>query len=378
VRFAVFLAVFVLVVGGLHFYVWTRLIRDPALPQPWMTIATVVFVALFASVPLSFSLRRSHAGAPHVLYLIAMIWLGLWFLLVFTFAATDLLRLFVWIGRSVAGRAPLDPGRRQLLRRAIGGVAAATASGLTGLAIGSALSRVRVKPVEVPLAKLPRELDGFTIAQITDVHVGPTIGRAFMTRIVDEVNALDADVVAITGDLVDGPPSELGDAVSVLKNLKARRGVFFITGNHEYYTGVVDEWFDFLRGLGIRVLVNERVAIDGLDLAGVSDYSHDQNIPAALEGRDASRPLVLLAHQPRAIREAAAHGVDLQLSGHTHGGQIWPWRYMVLLQQPFVAGLAKEKDTWIYVSKGTGYWGPPMRLFTPAEITRVVLRSASS
>jgi predicted MPP superfamily phosphohydrolase len=377
VRFAIFLTVFVLVVGGLHFYVWTRLVRDPALPSPWFWIATGAIILLFASIPTSFALRHSR-GAGNVLYWAAMIWLGSWFILITTLAITDLLRLVVWVASTAARRPPLDPERRRLLRRAVSGVAAATAGGLAGMAIGSALSSVRVKRVEVPIARLPKELDGFTIAQITDVHVGPTIGRRFLSSIVAEINALDADVVAITGDLVDATPDEVGQAVSVLRELKAKRGVYFITGNHEYYTGAAGEWLEFLRGLGIRVLENERVALDGLDLAGVSDYSHGQDIPAALAGRDPSRPLVLLAHQPRAIREAAAHGVDLQLSGHTHGGQIWPWRYLVYLQQPFVAGLAKEKDTWIYVSKGTGYWGPPMRLFTPAEITRVVLRSASS
>jgi uncharacterized protein len=213
--------------------------------------------------------------------------------------------------------------------------------------------------------------------------VGPTIGRTFMVDLVRRVNELQPDVVAITGDLVDGSVAELGAAVAALGDLKAKHGVYFVTGNHEYYAGA-HEWVAYLGTLGIRVLRNERVTIgegeSAFDLAGVDDWTagqhasdHGHDLPKALAGRDESRELVLMAHQPRSITEAAERGVGLQLSGHTHAGQIWPWRYFVYLQQPFVAGLAKRKDTWIYVSPGTGYWGPPMRLGSRAEITRVIL-----
>jgi hypothetical protein len=191
--------------------------------------------------------------------------------------------------------------------------------------------------------------------------------------------------VAITGDLVDGSVDELREQVAPLASLKSRQGVYFVTGNHEYYAGV-NEWLAHLPTLGVRVLRNERVAVgDGthtFDLAGVDDWSargmpgHGPDLARAVEGRDAARELVLLAHQPRAIHEAAKHGVGLQLSGHTHGGQIWPWNFAVKLQQPYVAGLARHsKDTQLYVSRGTGYWGPPMRLGAPAEITRIRLRA---
>jgi predicted MPP superfamily phosphohydrolase len=214
--------------------------------------------------------------------------------------------------------------------------------------------------------------------------MGPTIGRRFMEDLVRRTNALAPDLVAITGDLVDGTVDELADALAPLGKLRARWGVYFVTGNHEYFSGV-EGWLAHLPTLGVRVLRNERVAIgaggDTFDLAGIEDYSaanypgYGADLPRALLGRDPARELVLLAHQPRQVLEAALHGVGLQLSGHTHGGQIWPWGWVVRLVQPCVAGLARFRDTTLYVSRGAGYWGPPMRLAEPAEITRIRLRA---
>jgi predicted MPP superfamily phosphohydrolase len=234
--------------------------------------------------------------------------------------------------------------------------------------------------VPVTLAKLPKALDGFTIVQLTDVHIGggPTLARDWLADVVARTNALAPDLIAITGDLVDGSVERLRDEVAPLKDLKARHGVYFVTGNHEYYAGA-EAWIAELGRLGIRCLRNERLPItDGLDLAGVDDYHARPDLARALAGRDPNRALVLLAHQPRAVHEAAAQGVCLQLSGHTHGGQIWPWNSLVRLQQPYVAGLVREGQTQLYVSRGTGYWGPPMRLGTHAEITRVTLKAATS
>jgi predicted MPP superfamily phosphohydrolase len=183
----------------------------------------------------------------------------------------------------------------------------------------------------------------------------------------------------ITGDLVDGSVEQLGALTAPLKELHAKDGVFFVTGNHEYYSGV-DEWLAYLGELGIRVLRNERVPVGPIDLAGVDDWSarsfghgHGADLSKALAGRDKERPVVLLAHQPQAIVEAEQHGVDLQLSGHTHGGQMFPWVYAVKLVTPYVAGLYQHKTSALYVSRGTGYWGPPVRVGAPAEITHLTL-----
>jgi predicted MPP superfamily phosphohydrolase len=248
----------------------------------------------------------------------------------------------------------------------------------------NARRRPRVVDIEVPLPGLPPALHGFTIAQISDVHVGPTIKRDFLRGIVESVNSLRVDLVAITGDLVDGSVEQLGVHVEPLSRLRARHGAYFVTGNHEYYSGAA-AWIAELRRLGLHVLLNEHVVLAhggaALLLAGVTDYSagsfdpaHRSDPETALAGAPPGlRPRVLLAHQPRTAAAAADAGFDLQLSGHTHGGQFWPWNLFVRLQQPFTAGLHRLGQLWVYTSRGSGYWGPPKRLGVPSEIARVRL-----
>ena len=244
----------------------------------------------------------------------------------------------------------------------------------------NARRRARVRRVDVAIAGLPAALDGFSIAQITDLHIGPTIKRDYLERVVDAVNALDADMIAVTGDLVDGSVRDLAHHTQPLGRLSARHGAFFVTGNHEYYSGV-HAWIEEVRGLGLSVLLNEHVILDhegaSVLVAGVTDYgagyfdvSHHSDPVAALSGApDDVGVRLLLAHQPRSAFAAASAGFDLQLSGHTHGGQIFPWSYLVRLQQPFIAGLHRVESLWVYISRGTGYWGPPKRLGAPSEIT---------
>jgi len=240
----------------------------------------------------------------------------------------------------------------------------------------------RVREVEVPIDGLPAALHGFTIAQISDLHVGPTVKAPYVRAVVERVNALQADAVAITGDLVDGRLQDLAPDVASLADLRSRHGSFFVTGNHEYYSGAA-EWIAHLRQLGLTVLIDEHVLLEHggaqLVLAGVADHSarhfdasHRSDPRAAIAGapRDAALR-VLLAHQPRSAPAAAEAGFHIQLSGHTHGGQFWPWNLLVKLQQPFVAGLHRLGSMWVYTSRGTGYWGPPLRLGAPSEITRL-------
>ena len=254
----------------------------------------------------------------------------------------------------------------------------------TALGYWNARRTAAVVRVDVPIAQLPAALHGFTVAQITDVHVGPTIKRGYLEAIVARVNSLGADMVAITGDLVDGKVSDLSVHVAPLAQLQSRHGSFFVTGNHEYYSGA-HAWMAELSRLGVRVLMNEHVVLSHtgaagsapLLVAGVADYSAHQFDPAhksdphaALRGAPAyARVRLLLAHQPRSAVGAAEAGFDLQLSGHTHGGQFWPWNHFVRLQQPFTAGLHKLQNLWVYTSRGTGYWGPPKRFGAPSEIT---------
>jgi len=243
-----------------------------------------------------------------------------------------------------------------------------------------------VRHVDVRLAGLPTALEGFTIAQITDIHVGPTIKHQFVRGIVDRVNHLKADMVAITGDLVDGSVADLAPHTAPLADLRSRHGTYFVTGNHEYYSGA-RAWIDEMRRLGTCVLLNEHVVIehDGatIAIAGVTDYSahhfnpeHRSDPHGALAGVPDGAVKLLLAHQPRSAHRAEDAGFDLQLSGHTHGGQFWPWNHFVRMQQPFTAGLHRLGLMWIYISRGTGYWGPPMRFGAPSEITRIRLMRA--
>lgn len=247
----------------------------------------------------------------------------------------------------------------------------------------------RVVNVDVPIANLPDALHGFTIAQISDIHVGPTIKHGYLDAIVDKVNRLDADMVAVTGDLVDGSVSRLAPHTAPLAKLKARHGAYFVTGNHEYYSNA-HAWIPELRRLGLRVLMNEHVVLrhDGAPLvvAGVTDFSahhfdpsHRSDPRRALAGAPSQAVVkVLLAHQPRSAPAAADAGFDLQISGHTHGGQFYPWNLFVPMQQPFTAGLNRLRQLWVYTSRGTGYWGPPKRFGAPSEITHLRLVRASA
>jgi hypothetical protein len=385
--FFLFFAVALSLVGGVHYYIWARLVRDLALPAWAHRGLTVLVVALCLSVPLTFWLgRRIPLESTRPLMLLAFGWLGLVFLLVVLLGMSELARAGVLVWERLASDIPPDdPERRLAMSRIFGGTVALLAGGLGALATYQGLGRFIVKQVPIALGRLPAKLNGFSIVQISDVHVGATIRKEFIESIVDRVNALEPDLIAITGDLVDGSVKQLSEHVAPLARLKATHGVYFVTGNHEYYSGV-DAWCAELRRLGITVLQNERVQIgngpDSFDLAGVDDFSAGRfgqgpSLERALAGRDPTRELVLLAHQPRAVFEASEAGVGLQLSGHTHGGQIWPWNFFVRLQQPVVSGLERIGRTLVYVSNGTGYWGPPMRLGAPAEITRLVLSAKS-
>jgi len=392
VSFLVFISIALLVLGGMHAYLWARLVRDTGLPEPWRRAATIALVIAALTIPAAVIVSRFF-GTPlaRALPWIAFVWLGVAFLLLSALVAIDLVRLAAssaaqlrdWLAR--AEDPPPDPARRLFVARAVAGTTLAVVATAAGAGVRRAGGAAEIAEVPVRLPRLPRALDGLTVALISDLHVGPTIREREVDRVVEQANALRPDVVAITGDLVDGSVGELGGIVRGLARLRARYGVHFVTGNHEYYAGV-GPWLRFLDGLGIRVLRNERVSIGdagaSLDLAGVDDWragqfgdGHGYDLGKALAGRDPERPLVLLAHQPLGVEEGVRQGVGLQLSGHTHGGQIVPFNLAVHAAFRYVRGLypVAGSGSHVYVSKGTGYWGPPMRLGVPPEITRITL-----
>ncbi|MBQ5947553.1 metallophosphoesterase [Massilia sp. ST3] len=359
----------------LQVYIGMRLLPDLALGLAGGIAAVLALVLLTVLVPvglMSASLRRRRWSE-----LVA--WAGLLSMGFFSsLLVTTLLRDLVLLGLLAAGA--LGPEFRQGSALAVPLVAAT----VTLVGFVNARRVARVVKVDVPIVNLPPALDGYAIAQISDIHVGPTIKRAFLNAVVNKVNGLRADAIAITGDLVDGSVQRLALHTQPLARLAAPDGVFFVTGNHEYYSGA-EEWIAEVRRLGVTVLLNQHVVRRrggaALMIAGVADYTahhfnpaHRSDPRAAAAGAPQDVDVrVLLAHQPRSAPEAAAAGFDLQLSGHTHGGQFFPWNLFVPLQQPFVAGLKRVRDMWVYTSRGTGYWGPPKRFGAPSEITLVRL-----
>ncbi|WP_053232313.1 metallophosphoesterase [Sandaracinus amylolyticus] len=376
-RLIVFLGVVGSVSALLHGYAWLRLFRDPAWGAPWELLGGVALAVLGVLVPAAIlSARTVRPSIATPLAWLGYSWLGTIFYLDVLLLPIDLARVLL---------AAVDPdGAPFLGARWV--AATATVGALSLVAAG--IARVRRGPVlrevDVPIEGLPAALEGFRIVQLSDVHVGPTIDRAFVERLVARTNALAPDVIAITGDLVDGSVAALARGVAPLSELRARHGVFFVTGNHEYFSGA-DAWARHVATLGARVLRNEHDVIDhdgaALVVAGIDDviaphFGDRSDVELALEGAPEGVPVVLLAHQPRSIDAAARAGVALQLSGHTHGGQMQPFGLLVKLEQPFLSGLHRVARTWLWVSEGTGYWGPPLRVGSRSEISVVRLVAA--
>ena len=394
--FLIFLAVALAIIGGMHGYLWLRLVRDPALPEPWRRTLTWVLLGAGLLIPHGlFAARMAGRSWVRVIPSAAFLWLGVAFLLFATLLAVDVVRAGAWLSSWVADwfrqlpEPPADPARREFVARAVAGGAVLVAGTAGLVSYRSATGPAVIEEVAIRLPRLPPTRSGYTIAQISDLHVGPTIREREVRRVIEQTNALKPDLIVITGDLVDGTPRELGHIVAELARLEARHGVLFITGNHEYYSGV-DAWLELLPRLGIRPLRNQQLLIGDeggrFTLAGVDDWSaaqfgkgHGLDLEKAIAGHYPERSLVLLAHQPRDFQAAVRAGVDLQLSGHTHGGQLFPFNFAVRAAFPWVKGLYREtvdgRSGQIYVSRGTGYWGPPMRLGSPPEISKLVLTS---
>lgn len=434
---AIFATMLTAVVTAGHYYLWRRYLYDTRLKTPWRRGLTIALIGLGLLLPAVFILSRVALDVGMCFLILAgFFWMGVLFYAVLILGLWDggraiwrlkslLLKNRVGKGEgdeknddiesAVSGEsncAPKEkrkeavpsvispakengielknPDRRLFMART-----AATTSlvgaGAIGM-IGLRSARVHVETPEIPikLERFPKQMSGFRVAVLSDLHIGPTLRESFTQRVVKITNGLKPDMTVVLGDIVDGPVSLLGNDVKPLGGLKAPHGVFYVTGNHEYYSGAV-EWVEFMKRIGMRVLMNERVRIGeknakgaGFDLAGVGDRragmfvkSHAQDISKAVKGRDESRELVVLAHQPSQIPHVEKARPGLQISGHTHGGQIWPWTYAVRLAEPYLCGLYKHNArTQIFVTRGVGYWGPPIRFLAPAEIPCLVLSSS--
>jgi len=367
----VFLGVLGTVTTLLHGYAWLRLVRDPGWPEAVTLAATALLVLLAVAMPAAVIGAR---GLPkrwaQPAGWVSYVWLGAIFYLDVTLLVLDGGRmLFEGVAHASVGSV-LGSGDGPIEAPALAVVASLIAFGLVGAGAMRGLGRPIVRQVTVPIHGLPAAFEGTRIVQLTDIHVGPVIRRAFVEKLVKEVAALEPDLIAITGDLVDGSVAELASEVAPLAELSAPLGTFFVTGNHEYFSGA-DAWSEHVASLGIPVLRNRHVELEKegskLTLAGIDDahaarFGGVTDLGRALEGRDVSLPVILLAHQPRSIEHASKAGVALQISGHTHGGQMQPFGALVRIEQPFLRGLHKVGDTAIWVSEGTGTWGPPLRV----------------
>ncbi|MEW2523519.1 metallophosphoesterase [Streptomyces sp. NPDC047071] len=397
------------VFGGLLRYVWRRTVRDTTIKGSWgRRLGTAAFLA--GPLLMFGALAAERTGAPFPLQQVlawpGFLWMAFALYLLLALLVGELVRPLLnrWpASRSArpafedearsadeAGKGaqphPTGPGgdlpRRVFVARTVAAGAATVAAATVGYGTYSVLRGPRVKRITVPLAKLPRAAHGFRIAVVSDIHLGPVLGAGFARRVVDTVNSTQADLIAIVGDLVDGDVEDLAGAARPLADLRARHGSFFVTGNHEYFSGA-EQWVEHVRSLGLRPLENARTELPYFDLAGVNDVQGERegqgpDFVKALGDRDRTRASVLLAHQPVVIHDAVEHGVDLQLSGHTHGGQLWPNNLVADLANPTLAGLERYGDTQLYVTRGAGAWGPPVRVGAPSDVTVVELASRAA
>lgn len=383
------LVVAALVVGGAGFFLRHRLVVATTREGPQREMANRVFLAatlvVIGAIVVSFAARSSDLAARlrSLNVLLAVV--------LYLLVALVVLEVPRLAARGVAARrsardpnAGLDPDRRLALARLAAGGAGVAAVGATAFGLRQATQAIPPKHVTIELDRLPDGFDGLRLALLADVHLTRGLReRGFMAEVVDTVNREGVDIGLVVGDLVDGSVDDLRDAASPLADLVAPMGRFFATGNHEYYSGV-DEWVAHLPTLGWTVLRNERTELRRrgavIDLVGLDDVDGERHgagpdLDAAFGGRDGDRLALVLAHQPILAADVAARGGDLVLSGHTHGGQLWPLGPLVRAQQGHLAGLSREGDTVVYVTRGVGTWGPPVRVAAPPEVTIITLRS---
>lgn len=365
--------------GLLNFYVALRLVTfSPYAGEHVVTVFSLmaVFMVLQMASPFGERLLPPAFKKLTLLSWISYLSFGILSLLVFYAFITDLLRIVVGIFYM-----PEDQARFDYYSMLVWGGATLLTS-LIGF--WQATSGPIVRKIDVSLKNLPAGFDGFTIAQISDLHVGPTIKKSYAEKVVEQVNGLKPDLIALTGDFIDGKVEDLAGDIAPIARLRAPNGVYYITGNHEYYWGAL-EWMNHFKTLGAHVLANShdivRKGNDAIIVAGVTDYSTIHmgasvacNPAKSIEGAPGGLVKILLAHQPVTYKMAEKAGFNLQLSGHTHAGQYFPFSVLIRFFQKFYKGLNRYKDLLIYVNSGTGYWGPPLRTGAPAEITLLTLR----
>ncbi len=384
--FIIFFSTVTIIVLSIHYYLWLRLIRDTGLSGLYKNIGTYSLIAFTLSFPIALLADRIlPLKYSFPLLWLSYLWLGVMMLLFFLLFSIDMIKIVIYIFQKLvmAGEEIANPERREFVSGLIASAATTIVLISSGIGVKNYYSNAVVKKINVSLKGLPEAFKGFKIVQISDLHLGQMMTKKTLEQIVDQVNSLKPDLIAITGDLADGSTAKLLNEANPLKNLKAEKGIYFVTGNHEYYSGVKN-WTLAIDKMGIKVLNNENIKIrredDYFYLAGVTDHEgknfgreHASDFKKALSGLENGKKKILLAHQPIAVQKASEYGTDLVLAGHTHGGQIWPFNYFVYLQQPYLKGFYDYNGTKLYVNQGTGCWGPPVRLGSKNEITQIIL-----
>jgi len=377
--FAVFFLIVLSVYGGAHYYLYTWFIRLTEPSRFWRWGLRMTFILLVASFPLARILARYNFNAfNYSLTLISSVWMGLSLYFFLLSLGSD---LWLTLFRIMHFSPKIFIQRSLFYRRVLMACIAAAVVGIGGVALQEACN-LGVTRVDIPLRGLPPEMDGFSIVQVSDVHYGMLTENGRLSKIVDRINELQPDVVVITGDLVDEGVFHMEEMAIPLSRLRVRHGVFAVTGNHEYYAGV-DRAVSIMRGASIKVLRNEVQVVSGrLQILGIDDPTGSRRVgnPAPdfdklLSSLNPNGPSILLYHQPIHFEKAASSGVGLQLSGHTHGGQLFPIRHISRMIYPLTPGLHQTGENHLYVSRGVGTWGPPMRLMSPPELVYIRLRS---
>ena len=374
VKLSVFVAIFLIVFALLNLYIVKRFINKLHINKKYKRYFKLFLLINYIGV-IGYMYARYNPEMANWLYFLLSLPMGVVFLIFSTAIIYD-------ISHTIINKSPISNKRREFFKKGLDYASVAVALGMSGRAMYEA-KFIELEIVDVKIKDLKKT---YSIVQISDVHIGGLIDQKFIKNIVKKVNVLTPDIVVITGDLVDISLKYAKPALEELKNLQTKYGTYFIVGNHEYLHGI-DEIIKTVNSMGIKTLENENVYIGekgkGFNLAGVYDYMgyrsehHEPDLELALKKVDKDSPTVLLAHQPVFIEEVG-DDVDLVLSGHTHGGQLYPFRVLVKMVQPYLAGLYQHsKDTQIYVNKGTGFWGPPMRLGASSEITYITIESAS-
>lgn len=391
-QFIIFFTIVFIVLTVGYTYVGRRLITASGLRKPWNKLAWTMLIILAILPPLTIGLEISgYEKLSDSLAWVSYVSIGFMSFLFTLLIARDIVWVITKAVRKIfslfhrdekpgtISEDPPDPGRRAMLVQTMNLAILGAAAGMTAFGVFEARRRPAIKEIDIPIKDLPEALNGFRIVQITDIHAGLTIKRDYIETIAGMVNELRADVIAFTGDMADGSVAHLRNDVEPFSRMKSIYGTYFVTGNHEYYSGV-EQWVEEAGRLGMKVLLNSHEVItigdSNILFAGVTDLSgggflesHISSPAASIANAPQCDVKILLAHQPKSVHEASPLGFDLQISGHTHGGQFFPWNFAAALAQPYISGLHDHEGTWIYVSKGTGYWGPPVRLGSRSEIT---------